>query len=171
MVEIQARNINYTGGVEINHSEPSNINLGIQKEARKTINVERKGTGYINLPRLDVTIDELYEDFKESHTKYKLVVQEVIEGWDIASNNDFCMAIEVLRALDLAEVTSGKDNFVIKIKRENLKNIPSFESLTRARRSLNAKGLCLPTDERVINMRKKREVAIRNYFGSLNQES
>lgn len=126
--------------------------------------IERQGMGYKDFPKLDITDEDMISDFEEQHKRHKLIVKEVIEGWDMASNNDFLLYIEVLRALGLLEATSGKINFVFKIKREDLKKIPSPESITRARRSLNEKNLCMPTDPRVIERRRKREKAVRDYF-------
>jgi hypothetical protein len=125
--------------------------------------VERKGTGYNQLERLDITNDDLFS-FEQAHKKYKLVVQEVIEGWPPASNSDLFLYLEVLRALDLCQATSGKDNYCFKIKRENIKFLPCPESIRRSRQSLNAKGLCLATDPRVLELRKRKEVIVRNYF-------
>lgn len=132
----------------------------------KTETIERQGTGYNQLDKLDLTIDDLFSEYEQSHKKYKLIVQEVCENWNQATNNDFILFIEVLRALDLCEVTSGKNNFVFKIKRENIKFLPCPETIRRSRQLLNSKGLCLPTDSRVLELRKRKEVAVRNYFAS-----
>jgi hypothetical protein len=128
--------------------------------------VERRGMGYINFPKLDLTIDDIYDNFSESHQKYKFLVQEICDGWSLATNSDFLLYIEVLRVLGLIEVTSGKNNFIFKIKRENLKKIIPSESIRRCRQSLNSKGLCLATDERILQIRAKREIAVRNFFAS-----
>lgn len=131
-----------------------------------TEKIERVGMGYENMPKFDLTIDDLYSDFKESHKRTKMIVEECINGCDLCSNNDFILFIEVLRILNLCQVTSGKDNFVFKIKREDLKKIIPSESVTRARRLLNSEGKCLASDERVLVMRKTRELALRKYFSN-----
>lgn len=130
----------------------------------ETEKIERKGMGYRGMPKLDINDDEILVDFEENHKKYKLVVQEVCEGWDLATNSDFFLYIEVLRALGLLEATSGSENFVFKIKRRDLSKIPSPESISRARRSLNEEHLCLPTDPGVFKRRMRRQKAIRQYF-------
>lgn len=126
--------------------------------------IEREGFGYKNLPKLDLETDELVEDFAETHKIYKYLVQEILEDYDKATNNDFILFIESLRTLELCDTTSGKENFIFKIKRKDIKKIPSPESITRARRSLNAKGIGLPTDKRVLIRRGRRQATIRKYF-------
>ena len=139
--------------------------------AKETEIVERRGTGYDQLPKLDLTNEDLFSDFVQSHKKYKLLVKEVIENWEPASNSDLFLYLEVLRALDLCEATSGKDNYVFKIKRENIKFLPAPESIRRARQSWNHIGECLATDQRVLELRKRREVIVRNYFASEKYQS
>ncbi len=129
--------------------------------------IERQGFGYNEMEKLDIDIKEIKE-FEENHRKHKAVVKEVLEGWDPATNNDFFLYIEVLRVLGLMEETSGKDNFILKIKRENIHFIPSPESITRARRSLNSKGIGLPTNPKVFEKRMRRQKALRQYFKENN---
>lgn len=133
--------------------------------------VERNGTGYDQLPKLDLTDNDLFSNFEQSHKKYKLIVKEVIANWNPASNSDLFLYLEVLRALDLLEATSGKDNYVFKIKRENIKFLPCPESIRRARQSWNQKGECLATDPRVLELRKRKEVVVRNYFAKENYQN
>jgi len=138
--------------------------MSIEIPIKETEIVERKGVGYNQLPKLELSNEDLFSDFEKSHKKYKLIVKEVLESWNPATNNDLFLYLEVLRALDLLQATSGKDNFVFKIKREDIKFLPCPESIRRSRQSLNAKGLCLPTDPRVLELRKRRETSVRNYF-------
>ena len=132
-------------------------------KAQETEKIERKGIGYSEMEKLDITEQELIE-FEKSHIKYKEVVKQVLEGWSPSTNNDTFLYFEVLRALGLIEVTSGKDNYIFKIKRENIKYLPCPETIRRSRQSLNSKGLCLPTNPEVLDRRKRREVAVRKYF-------
>lgn len=126
--------------------------------------VEREGMGYKQMPKYDLTEEEMLGQFEFSHAKYKKIIEEICENWSPATNNDFFLYIEVLRCLDLIQVTSGKDNFIFKIPRDKLKFIPSHESIRRARQALNHKGYCLPTNPTVIKRRFKREKAIRRFF-------
>lgn len=126
--------------------------------------VEREGFGYRNLEKLDLTEEESIKEFEEEHKRYKNMVKEILEYYDKATNNDFILYIEFLRLLGLMQVTSGKDNFVLKIPRDKIKFIPSPESITRARRVLNSKGIGLPTNINVFKRRLKRQKAIRQYF-------
>lgn len=126
--------------------------------------IERVGVGYKELPVLDLNIDDIFSNYENNHKKYKIIIKEVLDYYPLATNNDFVLYLEVLRALDLCEVTSGKDNFVFKIKRENIKFLPMPETIRRCRQFLNSKGQCLPTDLRVLELRKRREIVIRNFF-------
>jgi hypothetical protein len=128
--------------------------------------IERPGTGYDEMDKLDLTDEDLFINFEETHKKYKLIVKEVCENYPLATNNDFILFIEVLRCLDLCQVTSGKDNFVFKIKREDIRRIPASETIRRSRQALNSQGLCLATDPRVLEIRKRKEKAVRDYFAN-----
>jgi len=132
-------------------------------ERQKEI-IEREGTGYKDLPKYELTESELIGQFDFSHAKYKKIIQEICNDWKPATNSDFFLYIEVLRCLNLCEVTSGKDNFIFKIPRDKLKYIPCSESIRRSRQALNQKFLCLPTNPLIIERRAKREKAIRKYF-------
>ena len=122
--------------------------------------IERSGFGY---EKPDVEIDEI-QKFAENHGKYKNVVKEVIEGYDKASNNDFILFIEVLKWLDLIKITYGKEDVIIRFKYGDVPYIPSPESITRARRTLNSVGLCLPTSKAVFLRRMRRQVGIKLFF-------
>ncbi|HDK42087.1 MAG TPA: hypothetical protein ENG87_01805, partial [Candidatus Pacearchaeota archaeon] len=112
----------------------------VEKVIIPTEKIIRNGYGYDKFEKLDLKEDEIIKSFEEHHKIYKKVVEEVLKYYPLATNNDFVLYIEVLRVLGLLEVTSGKDNFVFKIKREDINKIPASESITRARRSLNSKG-------------------------------
>lgn len=142
------------------------MTTGINKEV-----IIRKGFGYKDLPKFDLIDEEILRNFEEKHSRYKAVVREILEEYDKATNNDFILYIEVLRVLGLVEATSGKNNFVFKIKREDLKKIPSSESITRARRSLNTKGIGLPTNNAILILRSRKQKALREYFKNENSHS
>lgn len=118
--------------------------------------------------------EELIEDFSQDHKKRKLITKDILEGWKPSRNNDRLLDWECLRMeFPEIELTSGSENIIFKIPRKLIKFLPSPESYTRARRSLiqhtkNIEELknLVPTDERVIIRRSKRERVIRDYFGS-----
>jgi hypothetical protein len=136
----------------------------VEKRVRPIEKVEREGTGYADLEKYEISEDEMLGQFEFQHAKYSKIVEEVCDGWSKAKNSDWFLYIEVLRCLGLCEVTSGSENFTFKIPREKLKFIPSFETISRVRRSLNSKGLCLPDNPQVIEKRMLREKAIRKFF-------
>ncbi len=125
-----------------------------------TEKIERQGFGYIK-PEID--LDEI-QKFSESHGRMKNVVREVLEGWDKATNNDVLLYFEVLRCLELIKITYGKEDVIIRIKYPEIPYIPSPESITRARRSLNSLGIGLPTSKAVFLKRQRRQSVIRQYF-------
>lgn len=65
---------------------------------------------------------------------------------------------------DDIQVTSSRDNIIFKFPKRLIKHLPSPESITRARRSLNSKGIGLPTDNSVFVRRMRRQQTIRKYF-------
>ena len=132
--------------------------------SKKVESVEREKYGYNQMEKLDFIEEEIIKEFDEDHKRYKAIVREILETWEKSTNNDFLLYIETLRVLDLLQTTSGKDNFVFKIPRDKIKYIPSPESITRARRSLNAVGVGLPTNLEVMKRRMKRHKALQKYF-------
>ena len=126
--------------------------------------VIREGTGYKDLEKYELSIEEMIGGFALDHAKYKKIIEEIITGWSQASNSDWFLYIEVLRCLGLCKVTSGSENFVFTIKRKDLKYLPTTESIRRSRQELNHKNLCMPTNKIVQERRAKREIAIRRYF-------
>ncbi len=131
---------------------------------RQIETIEREGMGYNEMPKIDFEEEEIYEQFVESHPMYKRVVEEVINNFSPASNNDFILQIEFLKALGLAIVYSNQGDIVIRIKKSNLKRVPSPETSSRIRRTLNTHGKCLPTSEKVLIRRAKRHKALKKYF-------
>lgn len=134
------------------------------KKPKQTEFIERQGYGYKDLPKLDFEEEEIIQQFDENHKRNKAVVKEILEYYPLARENDLVLYIELLRCLDLCTVTSGKDNFVFKIPRDKVKFVPSSESISRARRSLNAKGIGLPNNPIIIQRRLKRQKALQKYF-------
>ena len=128
--------------------------------------IERQGMGYIpsNVWEGDIL------EFDQDHKKYTLVVKEILENYDKATNNDFILFIEYLNLMDLIQVTSSQEDIIIRIKKEKARYIPNPESITRARRTNNAKGIGLPTNPLVFENRAKRHKVIKQYFGGKNGE-
>ena len=116
------------------------------------------------MTKLTITEKEMLKDLKKSHEKYIYLVKKAIKGWSLCSNYDFLLYIEVLRLMDLIVVTSGKTNYVFKVKRENLKYLPTPETVSRIRRFLNSRGLCLPTNKTIRKMRMRRSKVMREFF-------
>lgn len=136
--------------------------------------IERKGWGYKDMPKLDLSEIEGIKQFNEDHKQNKSIVREILEYYPLATNNDFILYIEALRVLELMEVTSGKINFVFKIPRDKIKFILSPESITRARRSIIQETMkadnyellkkIVPQNPAVFQKRIKREKTLREYF-------
>lgn len=127
--------------------------------------VDREGFGYI--PNIDYGEETAETDnFGENHRQNKKLVLEILETWDKATNSDVLLYFEFLRTkFPEIEVTSSEDRVIFKFPKKLIKYFNSPDSIIRARRSLNAKKLGLPTNPAVIEKRKIREKAIRNYFG------
>lgn len=139
----------------------------VEKLAKPTETIERNGYGYKDFPKLELVEEDVIKKIAENHKRNKSVVREILEYYDLARENDFVLYIEALRVLDLCTVTSGSENFVFKIPRDKIKFIPASESISRARRSLNAKNIGLPKNPITIQRRMKREKALRRYFAEL----
>lgn len=145
---------------------------------RKAIpKIERKGFGYTPISYGEE--EELIEEFSQSQRKKKLVVKEVLETWSPARNSDVLLVWEAWRTeFPEIEVTTGKDNIIFKIPKRIVKLLTSPETYTRARRQLISEiykeGLLsnnfeefkklIPTNKSVIELRKKRERVIMEYF-------
>ena len=162
MIEIKSKQMNIEPyGIELKeHSVIPKFNS--VEVTRKSEVILRNGVGYF--PVIDIEEEQILAEFKEDHQKYKLLVKEIINSWDKSSNNDFLLYIEVLRMLDLCEVTQSKENIILKFKKDKIKYIPSSESISRSRRAWNQSGECLPSNPRILELRRKRESAIRRYF-------
>jgi len=125
--------------------------------------IERNGMGYKN--EIDWG-NEIGEDFEAQHKKYKLIIQEILESYDKATNNDLILCFEFWNLMEQIKITQSRDNkeIIIRIEKDKVPFIVVPESIRRCRQSLNAKGIGLATDPKVLEMRKSRSKAIRNYF-------
>ena len=128
--------------------------------------IERKGFGYkpIEAYGLEDYSEELNE-WTKSQGKLKNLIGEILETWSPATNNDVLLYFEFLRmAFPEVVVTDSKDYVIFKFPKSQVRFFNSPESITRCRRSLNSKGIGLPTNEKVFLKRMKRQKAIRQYY-------
>lgn len=138
-------------------------------EDKQVTKILRVGFGYKAPTEYELENDKDVSEFEEQHRQHKALVKEILECWKPATNSDALLYLEYLRTkFSSIEVTSGKDNIIFKIPREIIKKLVSPESITRARRSLNNLGIGLPTNPAIIIKRKRREKAIKKYFGDKN---
>lgn len=138
----------------------------VEKPVRPTEIVERKGVGYKPLDDMDFDFAEEMEGYERNQRLIKLLVQQIIEGWDPASNNDALLTLEFWRTkFEDIEVTSSKDMIIYKIPKSIIRQLNAPESISRARRTLNVKGLCLPTNDKVYLRRMKRQKVLQKYYG------
>jgi hypothetical protein len=133
--------------------------------SRRAENIIRKGMGYIDMPKLDIDEYAVYSRQKEDHKICKIVVREVLENWKPATNNDLLLYLEVLRVLGKCRIEESENSLRITISKDNIPFMPQSESITRARRALNEKGLCLPTDEEVLEHRSSKCKAMKKFLG------
>ena len=111
--------------------------------------------------------EDLIEQFDIQHKKRKNIVKDVLTNWTPSTNNDILLFFECLRTeFPEIETTSGSLNVIFKIPKKLVKYLPSPESYTRARRSLNRLNIGLPTNKSVLIKRSKREKTLREYFKS-----
>lgn len=116
--------------------------------------------------------DNYIEEFERSMKKRKAIVERVLKQSSASTNNDFILQLHCLECeFDEVNIDSSGKNIIISIPKFLLKQIPSPESYTRARRLVNKNGIGMPTDERVSNRRKSKERAIKKYFGGIKNES
>ena len=130
---------------------------------------------YFNIPS-EITDEEINNQNRIFKTKQE-IVQHVLEGYELARNNDTVMELECLRTeFPCIEVTSGKDNIIFKFPRKWLRAIllTPFEDYRRCRQKLIADAieigdkekldLLLPTDPEVRERRIKKQKVLREYF-------
>lgn len=127
--------------------------------------VERLGMGYRN--EIDWG-NEVGEDFEAQHKKNKLIIQEILESYDKATNNDLILCFEFWNLMEQIKITQSRDNkeIIVRIQKDKVPYIVVPESIRRCRQSLNAQGIGLATNPNVLEMRKSRSKKIRDYFAS-----
>ena len=152
------------------------VEIENNKEIEK---VERQGFGYIPFTAWldEEDLSKGIEQYEENHYKKKLLIKEILLGWEKARNNDFLMVMEAYRTeFPEIEVTDGKINVIFKIPKKIVKFLPPPESYRRARQSLildcKRKGdmellkELMPTDPFVIIQRMKTERIMHDFFAS-----
>lgn len=144
-----------------------------------------------NLEPLNVDISEL---FIKSFRKLKPLVKKVLKSNPATRNNDNLLVLCSWREeYDDFKVTIGRTkeidgvlvkNLVIDFPVDMISMLRSAESITRARRSLTSQAYkkalktgdysefkqLIPTDERVIQIRKLREQALYEFFSRENKQ-
>lgn len=81
-------------------------------------------------------------------------VKHILEVDEKSRNSDKWLIIETLRAL----------GFKIYIDYKELENMPSFETISRARRKIQEETPSLRSNEQVEDMRKERQDEFKGYF-------
>lgn len=135
--------------------------------------IERQGTGYSDLPKIDYDSDAIARYDKEVKF-YKAIVLDVLKNTPECTSNDFILYIEVLRSLSLMYVTSGTINYHFTLNKDDLKNVPSPETITRIRRALISEAIkkdnfelfkrIIPQNKSVLIARLKKEKVMRDYY-------
>lgn len=95
-------------------------------------------------------------------------VYDLLALYERARNNDTYLMTLVLKRLGWdAGVEQGmlsrQEWLSIRIPMEKIDQLPSFESITRARRKIQARGQFLPTDREVILARMRKQEEMRDY--------
>ena len=89
---------------------------------------------------------------KKEFMEIKDVVEEVLSDYARARVDDHFLIFKTLQNLDLLEFNVERDK--IEIQREDMNKLPSFETITRARRKLQSEGLYEAPEE----VDEKREI-------------
>lgn len=126
----------------------------------ETEKILRKGTGYSENIKIELSDEDFITHFKETTLKYTKLVSEILENSRSARNDDRVLYFEVLRVLGYATL----ENQALVLKIAKLKYFPTMETIRRIRQKLNEQHLFLPDNPYVIEMRKKREKAYRTFF-------
>ncbi len=106
---------------------------------------------------------------RETTKKIMAVVGTILYDYERSRNDDFVLAVEVWRRMNQVETTSGhtkeKEHIIhIKINSKEIPYIVPFETISRCRRKWNQKGKYLPTNEKVIKARMRKEKVLRRFF-------
>jgi len=144
---------------KVKNKMPETINKPIEK-------IEREGMGYKDKEKIDWGNEIAVEDFEKSHKKYKLIIKEILESYDKATNSDFVLCFEFWNLMDMIKVTESRDRkeVIIRIKKDKVPYIVVPESIRRARQALNAEGIGLSSNPIVLERRKRRCKIIKDYF-------
>jgi len=141
--------------------ELKNANL-ITVRAIKQEHIIRYGFGYH--PDIDYGLD-IEEEYTRNLKENKKLVEEILSTWGKSRNNDVLLYFEFLRTkFEEIKVTSSKEYVIFKFPKKIIKYLNSPETITRIRRKFNEKGLYLPTSERVLLRRMKRQKVLAKYF-------
>ena len=98
----------------------------------------------------------------------ELMVWEALRDSPKCRNSDFFLVLHVMKRT--GQHITAYDNLLTRQKRiewtiTDWNDLPSFESITRARRKIQAGGQFLPTDLEVCRQRRINEQRIREYYG------
>lgn len=101
--------------------------------------------------------DETYIRTLLEFASTKALVERILTENEKARNSDQWLIYYTLNAI------CQKFNKRLFIPFELFAEFPSQESITRTRRKLNEQGKCLPTDQKVIERRRIRQRAVRDW--------
>jgi hypothetical protein len=95
----------------------------------------------------------------------ELMVWELLRDSKRSRNSDTFLILKVADRLGHNITARVKDGHRIVTWELDLDAMPSFESITRARRKIQAGGQFLPTDPKVCRQRRIKEATMREYYG------
>ena len=136
----------------------------------KEIKVPRIETEIIEpLNKVDYWNEDL-EELDKDQKKKKLIVENVLKNNTQARNSDFILFFECLRQEFRDIEVKDKNNYLeFKIPKEIFKSNISPESYRRSRQKFNQEGKYLPTNQRVLERRKRKERTMKIYFSKLKE--
>lgn len=128
-----------------------NTEIGVFVEAKQSELIEKKGDKFVN-----------------NSNKIRYIVKDIINTYPISASNDLILYLEYLKSVGQATITQGKDDLIIRIKKEDIKNkrINAPETISRIRRELFSQGE-IDYDEETKANRKNQEEEIKNYYSNL----
>jgi len=101
---------------------------------------------------------EEFEEFRERYENLKDKVEYVLRTYPTSRNSDellWWLVLKIFYPDVYEEFRKGVKRGYIPY--DVLKKIPKFETISRIRRKFNEKCMYLPTDEEVLNRRKRGE--------------
>jgi len=101
--------------------------------------------------------DTIYERTFKEFDSVKKLVEGILAKDEQARNSDQWLIYKVIS--EICRIYDKK----MYIPFELFQNFPAYESVTRCRRKLNEEGKYLPTDQKVIERRRGRERAVRDW--------